>query len=107
MRLGTTEEWTVRNTSAEQHPFHIHQDDFQVISVNGQPYGARSEQDTVVVPIGGQVVIRMRFTDFPGRWVFHCHILAHEDAGMMAIVGAEGPDGRIPGDPDDDGRPDT
>jgi FtsP/CotA-like multicopper oxidase with cupredoxin domain len=107
VQLGTTEEWTVRNTSAEQHPFHIHQDDFQVMSVNGQAYGARSEQDTVVIPIGGEVVIRMAFRDFPGRWVFHCHILAHEDAGMMAIVGAEGPDGRIPGDPQDDGRSDT
>jgi len=107
VQLGTTEEWTIRNTSDEQHPFHIHQDDFQVMSVNGQPYGARSEQDTVVIPIGGEVVIRMAFRDFAGRWVYHCHILAHEDAGMMAIVGAEGPDGRIPGDPDEDGRRNT
>ena len=63
--LGTTEEWTVRNTSAEQHPFHIHQDDFQVVSVNGEPYAAHSEQDTVVVPIGGEVVIRMRVPRLP------------------------------------------
>ena len=65
MKLGTTEEWTVRNTSAEQHPFHIHQDDFQVMSVNGEPYTAHSEQDTVVVPIGGEVVIRMHVPRLP------------------------------------------
>jgi FtsP/CotA-like multicopper oxidase with cupredoxin domain len=85
-RLGTVEEWTVRNVSTEQHPFHIHVDDFQVMSVNGAPYHAVSPQDTVVLPIHGEVVIRMRFTDFVGKFVFHCHILNHEDHGMMATI---------------------
>jgi FtsP/CotA-like multicopper oxidase with cupredoxin domain len=84
--LGTVEEWTLRNPSTEQHPFHIHVNDFQVMSVNGKPYDAKGRQDTVVLPIGGEVVIRIPFQDYDGRFVFHCHILFHEDHGMMAIV---------------------
>ena len=86
VRLGATEEWVIRNTSKEQHPFHLHVDDFQVISVNGRPYHARGLQDTVPLPVGGTVRVRMRFRDYVGAFVFHCHILAHEDAGMMAVV---------------------
>lgn len=86
VRLGATEEWVIHNTSRELHPFHLHVDDFQVIAVNGRPYHARSPQDTVTLPIGGTVRIRMRFRDFLGAFVYHCHILAHEDAGMMGIV---------------------
>lgn len=85
-RLGTTEEWTLRNASNEQHPFHIHVNDFQVVSIGGQPYEARSLQDTVPLLPGRDVVIRTRFADFTGKFVFHCHILNHEDAGMMAVV---------------------
>ncbi len=85
-RLGTVEEWTLRNTSTEQHPFHIHVNDFQVISVGGQPYAAHGVQDTVALIPGKDVVMRTRFTDFPGKFVFHCHILNHEDNGMMAVV---------------------
>jgi FtsP/CotA-like multicopper oxidase with cupredoxin domain len=86
VRLGTTEEWTVTNTSQEQHPFHIHVNDIQVMSVNGVPYDAKSWQDTVVLPVGGTVVMRMRFRTFTGMYVFHCHILNHEDHGMMGVV---------------------
>ncbi len=85
-QLGTTEEWTIRNVTAEDHPFHIHVNDFQVMSVKGKRYDAVSLQDIVKVPAHGQVVIRMRFETFTGSFVFHCHILAHEDGGMMAIV---------------------
>ncbi len=84
--LGTVEEWTIQNTSGEEHPFHLHVDDYQVISVNGEPYDANSLQDTVVLPVGGEVVIRVRFDQFTGRFVYHCHILAHEDAGMMGQI---------------------
>ena len=86
VKLNTDEEWVLRNTSRELHPFHIHVNDFQVMSVNGRPQRAHGLQDTVPIPIGGRIVIRMRFRDFVGRYVFHCHILAHEDAGMMGIV---------------------
>jgi FtsP/CotA-like multicopper oxidase with cupredoxin domain len=90
-KLGTVEEWTVLNTSREIHPFHIHVNDFQVMSVNGRPSTARSLQDTVPLPImtrgvPGRVVIRMRIQRFTGKYVFHCHILGHEDLGMMAVV---------------------
>lgn len=85
-RLNTTEEWTVRNTANEEHTFHIHVNDFQLMSVNGRPYAAHGLQDTVQLPVRGQVVIRMRFRDFLGKYPYHCHILNHEDNGMMANV---------------------
>lgn len=90
-KLGTVEEWTLRNTTGEEHPFHIHVNDFQVMSVNGKPYNAAGYQDTVIIPAQdgttpGEVVIRMPFDDYAGKFVFHCHILGHEDAGMMAVI---------------------
>jgi FtsP/CotA-like multicopper oxidase with cupredoxin domain len=94
-KLGTTEEWTIKNVTQEEHPFHIHVNDFQIMSINGEPYNAPSLQDTVPLPIGGEVVIRMRFLDFVGKYVFHCHILAHEDGGMMAAI-AVTEDGKPP-----------
>jgi suppressor of ftsI len=85
-KLGTVEEWTLRNETSEQHPFHIHINDFKVLSVNKVPYTSHGEQDTVVLPPHGEVVVRTAFLDFTGKFVFHCHILAHEDGGMMAVV---------------------
>ena len=84
--LGTVEEWTIANETTEQHPFHIHVDDFQVISVYGEDYDADGWQDTVILPPGGEVVIRLAFRDFTGKFVYRCHILNHEDNGMMAVV---------------------
>jgi suppressor of ftsI len=85
--LGTTEEWTLKNDSTEDHPFHIHVNDFQIMKVNGKPYRANGTQDVVIIPKnGGTVVVRQRFEDFTGQFVFHCHILGHEDAGMMKAV---------------------
>jgi FtsP/CotA-like multicopper oxidase with cupredoxin domain len=86
-RLDTVEEWTLSNPSSEDHPFHIHTNDFQVMSVNGRPYKARGHQDIVNIPKnGGEVVVRNPFRDYTGKFVFHCHILSHEDAGMMQSV---------------------
>ena len=96
-QLGTVEEWTITNTADEEHPFHIHVNDFQVMSINGTPYDATSLQDIIKLPVGGEVVIRMRFLDFTGKYVFHCHILAHEDGGMMAAL-AVTTDGKTPSD---------
>ena len=89
--VGTTEQWTIYNESGELHPFHLHTEHFQVMSVNGVPQPYMGEQDTVPVPykkdsVAGQVVIRIRFTDFTGNVMFHCHMAAHEDAGMMSFV---------------------
>lgn len=86
VQLGTMEKWTIQNTTEEVHPFHIHLNESQVISVNGEPVDAPSLSDTVSVPAFGEVKILHRFEDFTGKFVYHCHILMHEDAGMMAVV---------------------
>lgn len=86
--LGNIEEWTIRNASEELHIFHIHQVAFQVVSVNGRPVPFDGLQDTVNVPIHGEVRVRIAFTDpvIVGRFMFHCHILEHEDKGMMSQI---------------------
>ncbi|OUL24614.1 hypothetical protein BV372_28815 [Nostoc sp. T09] len=135
--LGTTEKWNIFNKSgllsttlpanapniplSEWHPFHIHQNDFTVLSINGfnvkdikENYLAEVLSDTIALPpayIDGtataenpygtpfnaqtddpakgkasEVEILMKFEDFPGSYVNHCHILFHEDAGMMMVL---------------------
>jgi len=86
VKLGTTEEWVLQNASDEWHPFHIHVDDFQVMAVNGEPFPYVNRQDTVALPPKGSVTVRIPFVDFPGTFVYHCHILSHEDFGMMAVI---------------------
>lgn len=86
MTLGDTEEWRLVNTSGEPHPFHIHINPFQVISVNGKPVDMHGYVDTMGIPAYGEVVMRTRFKDFDGKFVIHCHILFHEDHGMMQVV---------------------
>jgi FtsP/CotA-like multicopper oxidase with cupredoxin domain len=92
---GELEEWTLINQTTDDHPFHIHVNEFQVMSVNGEPYHANGRQDIVDIPaqtlvdgklVDGKVVIRQRYEKFTGWFVFHCHILQHEDAGMMATI---------------------
>ena len=90
-KLGTVEEWTITNTTGEDHPFHMHSNAFQVTAVNGIPAVFPHRQDTVIVPHAvngtpGHVVIRQQFSDYPGLWMFHCHIAAHEDHGMMGYI---------------------
>jgi FtsP/CotA-like multicopper oxidase with cupredoxin domain len=77
--------WTLKNVSREGIRS-IHVNDFLVMAVNGKPVESYSEQATVPLPVGGEVQIRMHFNRFVGTYVFHCHILAHEDNGMMNIV---------------------
>lgn len=79
---GTVEEWTIRNTSGMDHPFHLHVWAFQVV----EPAGVGGWKDTVSVPANGQVRIRIPFTGLTGRTVYHCHILDHEDLGMMGVI---------------------
>jgi suppressor of ftsI len=88
VHLNTTEEWVIRNASSTWHPFHIHINDYQVVAVNGKPVPVRYSEDTTLVPPFGEITMRTRYLDFPGRWVFHCHILLHEDHGMMGTVRA-------------------
>jgi FtsP/CotA-like multicopper oxidase with cupredoxin domain len=90
VKLGTVEEWKLINLDPVQsgnfHPFHLHTNDVQVMSVNGKPYNADGRQDTVMIPTHGNVVIRIPAYDFVGKTVYHCHLLFHEDYGMMGTV---------------------
>jgi suppressor of ftsI len=86
VKLGTLEKWTIVNTTTDIHPFHIHINDFQVTAINGEDVDAPSLADVVSVPANGSVEILHRFEDYIGKFVFHCHILMHEDAGMMLVV---------------------
>jgi FtsP/CotA-like multicopper oxidase with cupredoxin domain len=88
VQLNTTEEWVIRNATSVWHPFHIHINHYQVVAVNGKPVPVRYREDTTAVPPLGEITLRTRFLDFPGRWVSHCHILLHEDKGMMGTVKA-------------------
>ena len=63
----------------------MHVNPFQVVAINGHPVAAASYEDTVPVPPRGEVTIRMRPLDFTGQTVYHCHLLMHEDGGMMGV----------------------
>ena len=112
LTLGFAEEWTLYNYTSIPHPFHIHVNPFQVVEVfdpnSPDPkYVPKANfvwQDVINIPGGlvkdrnlvlddkgyaatpGYVKVRHRFVDFPGTFVLHCHILAHEDRGMMQLV---------------------
>lgn len=87
--LGTIEEWTITNTSPLAHPFHLHVWPFTVLATsdNTPPLGV--PQDVVLIPARGWVRLRIPFTTFAGRSVYHCHILDHEDLGMMATINVQ------------------
>jgi suppressor of ftsI len=86
MKLGSVEQWTLVNETSEWHTFHIHINDFQVVSVAGKPVPYVDHQDNVALPPKSKTVILMAPTDFTGKFVFHCHVTHHEDHGMMATV---------------------
>ena len=83
VKLNTVEDWEIANTGVMDHPFYIHGLAFQVISRNGQPESLLAWRDTVLVKRGETVRIRIPFSDFEGKTVYHCHVLNHEDLGMM------------------------
>lgn len=87
-RLGAVERWRVVNESAFEHPFHLHLAMFRVESrgLVSAPANERGWKDTVRVAPGETVTLTTRFTDFAGTYVYHCHILEHEDHSMMAQV---------------------
>jgi FtsP/CotA-like multicopper oxidase with cupredoxin domain/peroxiredoxin len=90
-RLGYAEEWAL-SSKADNHPFHIHVNPFEVVTKNkmGQ-VTSRIWRDTIFVtaianPVENPIYVRMRFEDFPGKTVLHCHNLKHEDQGMMMAI---------------------
>ncbi len=89
VRVGSIQHWRIVNSTKEIHPFHIHQIHFLAYAENGVESDSPEWLDTVNVPYGnGSVDLIMDFTDplIRGMSVFHCHLLSHEDKGMMAKI---------------------
>jgi FtsP/CotA-like multicopper oxidase with cupredoxin domain len=90
-KVGAVEDWTIENRALETHAFHIHQIHFQVLEVDGKPATNGDLRDTIEIPFWSgkgpypSVKVRMDFRDptIAGTFLFHCHILLHEDLGMM------------------------
>jgi FtsP/CotA-like multicopper oxidase with cupredoxin domain len=91
-KVGAVEDWYIENRALETHAFHMHQIHFLVTEVDGQPVKNKDMRDTIEVPFWEgpghpfhSVKVRMDFRDptIAGTFVFHCHILLHEDLGMM------------------------
>jgi FtsP/CotA-like multicopper oxidase with cupredoxin domain len=95
VRLGTTEVWEFVNDSPMAHPMHVHNLQFRVIERNGAASAAGDAaglsagftdeglKDVVLVLPGQRVKVLMKFEDHTGLYLYHCHILEHEDMGMM------------------------
>jgi FtsP/CotA-like multicopper oxidase with cupredoxin domain len=86
IRLGAVEEWTVVNDHEDDHVFHIHTNPFQVMAINGEPVSEPLWRDTVIVPREGSLTFRSRFLDCTGKTVLHCHMMNHEELGMMQLI---------------------
>jgi FtsP/CotA-like multicopper oxidase with cupredoxin domain len=86
--VGSLQHWRVTNPTREVHPFHIHQVHFLTYAVDAKPVKDPVWLDTVNVPNGSSVDLVMDFTDpiIRGMSLFHCHLLSHEDKGMMAKI---------------------
>jgi suppressor of ftsI len=86
--VGDYQHWHILNDTSEPHPFHIHQVHFLAYKTNGNAEARPEWLDTVNVPAKGSVDLIMDFTDpiIRGTSLFHCHLLKHEDQGMMAKI---------------------
>jgi FtsP/CotA-like multicopper oxidase with cupredoxin domain len=90
-KVGAVEDWTIENRALETHAFHMHQIHFKVLDVDGKPAADNDLRDTIEIPFWEgkgpyhSVKVRMDFRDptTAGMFLFHCHILLHEDLGMM------------------------
>ena len=92
---GAVEDWTIENHTNEVHEFHIHQIHFQLIAINGKPVPPKQRQWYDTYQVGywkgtgayPSITVRMDFRGaVVGEFVYHCHILDHEDRGMMANI---------------------
>jgi FtsP/CotA-like multicopper oxidase with cupredoxin domain len=91
--VGAVEEWTIENRSPEVHAFHMHQIHFLVTEINSKPVDPEL-RDTITIPYWKgkgsfpkvKVIMDFRDPEIAGTFVYHCHILDHEDAGMMAKI---------------------
>ncbi|MEZ0469858.1 multicopper oxidase family protein [Luteimonas salinilitoris] len=88
VKLGDVEEWRLENPTQELHQFHIHQTDFQVVAINDKPVPFTSYRDNTFIPATGSITVRIPFIEEVtlGKFVYHCHVLEHEDGGMMQVI---------------------
>lgn len=84
--LGTAEEWKVKTSNSIPHPYHIHINPFQVVEIGGRKVDPPMWKDVVMAEENKEVMIRSRYQVYTGDFVIHCHILKHEDQGMMQRV---------------------
>lgn len=93
--LGTTEKWVFTNPTGTTHMVHIHDVDQQCISRNGSPCPPyETMKETWSIHPGETLALKLRFTDHTGIYMLHCHILEHEDDGMMTqfeVIAPPGP----------------
>jgi len=98
VKQGTVEDWVIENRSSELHAFHIHQLHFLLLDYRGKPVNEPFLRDTVNVPYYDgralqypSVRLRMDFRDptIVGDFPYHCHLLEHEDGGMMGLIRVE------------------
>jgi len=82
--VGETQIWTITNTIDWNHPFHLHGFFFQVLTEDLKPREPMEWKDTIDVGVRQTVRFAVKFDDRPGMWMFHCHLLDHAEAGMMA-----------------------
>ncbi|TCD13494.1 multicopper oxidase family protein [Oricola cellulosilytica] len=85
LEQGRSHVLAMTNATAWHHPIHLHGHSFRVVSRNGQPTANREWQDTVLMAPREKVEIAF-VADNPGDWMFHCHILEHQAAGMMGVI---------------------
>ena len=88
VQVGSVEEWMLTNTSMLDHPLHLHVWPMQIIEQDGRAVKEVMWRDVVNIPARSTVRVRVAFDDYGGKTVYHCHILDHEDAGMMGIIKA-------------------
>jgi FtsP/CotA-like multicopper oxidase with cupredoxin domain len=86
VRLGSVQRWKLVNTSGFTHYIHLHEELWRTLQRDGRkpPPWERGYEDTWRLDAGESVVVAARFTDFTGKFMIHCHMLDHEDDGMMA-----------------------
>ena len=86
VRLGAVEERTIVNAHGYDHVFHIHTNDMLLTKVNGQSLAEPIWVDTAILPRNGSITFRSRFVDYTGKYMLHCHMMNHEELGMMQVV---------------------
>lgn len=82
--IGELQVWEISNTSLMDHPFHLHGFFFQVLEENGKAPAWKAWKDTINLKPRSRVKIAWMPDNRPGKWMYHCHILEHHEAGMMA-----------------------